>query len=490
MKQNMKRTIGIFLAAVFGSLITLGVYAFFFDKEESVIRVEHSNSAPVASTKYNGDTPLLDFTVAAERSMPAVVHIKSTSVGRGSQPSAGIPDLFREFFGDPNSQGGQPRPQVGSGSGVILTSDGYIVTNNHVIDRADDIEVILNDNRTFKAKIVGTDPSTDLALIQIDAEDLSPITVANSDEVKVGQWVLAVGNPFSLNSTATAGIVSAKARNINILRDQAAIESFIQTDAAVNPGNSGGALVNLNGELVGINTAIASPTGAYSGYAFAVPSNLMRKVIKDLMDYGTVQRGYLGVMIRDVDGNFAREEGLDVTEGVYVSDMMENSAAEDAGVETGDVIVAVNGNEVKSASELQAAVGTRRPGDKVTIVVDRDGKRKEIDVVLKNRSGNTKVVERAEASIFDMMGVELQPLSEEETRRLGIKGGVQITRLMRGKLSQQTDVREGFIITKINDEPVRDIDDVEEVLENRRGGVMLEGTYAEYPGTYYYAFGM
>jgi len=486
----MKRTLGVFLAAAFASLLTLGIYTFFFDKNESVIRVEHSNGAPVASAKYNNDSPLLDFTVAAERSMPAVVHIKSTTVGRGSQPSAGIPDLFREFFGDPGQGQGKPRPQVGSGSGVILNQDGFIVTNNHVIDRADDIEVILNDNRTFKAKIVGTDPSTDLAVIQIEADGLMPITVGNSDEVKVGQWVLAVGNPFSLNSTATAGIVSAKARNINILRDQAAIESFIQTDAAVNPGNSGGALVNLNGELVGINTAIASPTGAYSGYAFAVPSNLMRKVVKDLMDYGTVQRGYLGVMIRDVDGNFAREEGLDVTEGVYVSDLMESSAAEDAGVKVGDVIVAVNGKEVKSASELQAAVGTRRPGDKVSLTVDRNGSMKDIDVVLKNRSGNTKVVERAKASVFDVMGVELQPLSEEEADRLGIDGGVMITRLMRGKLSQQTDVREGFIITKINDDPVRDIDDVEDVLDNRRGGVMLEGTYAEYPGTYYYAFGM
>ena len=485
----MKRTIGIVLAAVLGSLITLTLSGYFFGQKESVIRVEHSNSAPVTSAKY-GDSPLLDFTVAAERAMPAVVHIKSTTVGSSRQPSAGLPDFFRDFFGEQGRPQGQPRPQVGSGSGVILTNDGYIVTNNHVIDRADDIEVILNDNRTFKAKIVGTDPSTDLAVIRIEADNLVPVTVANSDKVKVGQWVLAVGNPFSLNSTATAGIVSAKARNINILRDQAAIESFIQTDAAVNPGNSGGALVNLNGELVGINTAIASPTGAYSGYAFAVPSNLMRKVVKDLMDYGTVQRGYLGVMIRDVDGNFAREEGLDVTEGVYVSDMMENSAAEDAGVQPGDVIVAVEGKSVKSAAELQAAIGTRRPGDEVSITVDRGGKRKELAITLKNRSGNTEVVERSKASVFDVMGVELQALSQEEAERLGLDGGVQITRLLRGKLSQQTDVREGFIITKINDKPVADLDDVEEVLANRRGGVMLEGTYADYPGTYYYAFGM
>jgi Do/DeqQ family serine protease len=485
----MKRTLGILMAAVLGSLITLSLSSYFFGDKTSVVRVEHADSAPVSSARY-GDSPLLDFTLAAERSMPAVVHIKSTSLNMGRQPSSGIPDIFRDFFGAPSQPQGQPRPQVGSGSGVILTKDGYIVTNNHVIDRADDIEVILNNNQTFKAKVVGTDPSTDLALLQIDADDLTAITVANSDDVRVGQWVLAVGNPFSLNSTATAGIVSAKARNINILRDQSAIESFIQTDAAVNPGNSGGALVNLDGELVGINTAIASPTGAYSGYAFAVPSNLMRKVIKDLMDFGTVQRGYLGVMIRDVDGNFAREENLNVTEGVYVTDMMENSAAEDAGLERGDIIVAVDGNSVKTSSQLQAAVGTRRPGDAVNLTINRRGDRKNVNITLKNRSGSTDVVAREEVGALDAMGVELKTLEATEAKRLGLSGGVQITRLLRGKLSQQTDIREGFIITKVNDQPVKDIEDVKKLINNRRGGVMLEGTYADYPGTYYYAFGM
>ncbi len=482
--MNIKTIIGVLLAGAFGAGITLGLTGNLLPKEkESIIRVEHHNGLPVTSARYGNDTGLLDFTIAAERTMPAVVHIKSTSTRPSrSGGRSQVPDILREFFGpDAQIQPNSPRPSVGSGSGVILSEDGYIVTNNHVIDRADDIEVVLNDNRSYKAEVIGTDPMTDLALIKIEQDGLTSVTLANSDEVQVGEWVLAVGNPFSLNSTATAGIVSAKGRNINILRDQAAIESFIQTDAAVNPGNSGGALVNLNGELVGINTAIASPTGAYSGYAFAVPSNLMRKVIEDLMEYGKVQRGYLGVMIRNVDAGLADEKGLDVTEGVYVSDLVANGAAEDAGLETGDVILSVDGRLVRTSPELQASIGTHRPGDKVTLEVDRDGRRKEISVVLKDGSGNAQIAQRREeGSVLQSLGAEL---TEAEK-------GVKVSRLYQGKLRQQTDLREGFIIQRINDQEVDSVEEVEDILENRKGGVMLEGVYEDYPGTYYYAFGM
>jgi len=484
MANDMKRIIGVLLAAAFGTLVTLTLTGNLFGDKKSVIRVEHSDNLPVKSARYTEDGALLDFTVAAERTMPAVVHIKSTQVRsrRGGNTPSQLPDLFREFFG-PDMEGqrpSQPRPSVGSGSGVILTEDGYIVTNNHVVKGADDIEVVLNDNRSFKAEVVGLDPMTDLAVIKVDQEGLTSVAVGNSDKVKVGEWVLAVGNPFRLNSTATAGIVSAKGRNINILRDRAAIESFIQTDAAINPGNSGGALVNLQGELIGINTAIASPTGAYAGYAFAVPSNLMRKVVRDLMEHGSVQRGYLGVSIRNVDASLARSEDLDVTEGVYVAEVVGDGAADESGIERGDVILSVNGRAVKSAPELQAAIGMRRPGDEVMLLIDRDGRRKEMEVTLKDLKGNAQLASNSTGSVQQMLGVQLE----------AVEGGVKIAQLMRGKLSRETDIREGFIIKRINDQRVKTVEEVEKLLAERQGGVMLEGEYENYDGTYYYAFGM
>ena len=404
----MKKIAAIVLSAILGSAFTIGAFQAFDRKDQQVYRIEHQSGLPAVSAKYDlGATAtngMLDFTVAAEKVMPAVVHIKSTSTTPNNpRQEMTIPAPFRDFFGDEFFRGqGNPRmqPRVGSGSGVIIKETGYIVTNNHVIDQADDIEVSLYDNRSFKAELIGTDPSTDLALLKINADDLPFVPMTNSDDVKVGEWVLAIGNPFNLNSTVTAGIVSAKGRNINILRDQSAIESFIQTDAAVNPGNSGGALVDLNGDLIGINTAIASPTGSYSGYSFAIPSNLARKIIEDLLQYGTVQRGFLGVMIRNVDGNFAREKELEVTDGVYVDSLMEDGSAIDAGIRKGDVVTAVNGHQVKTSSELQVAIGTLRPGDQVNITVNRNGTQKIIPVTLKNRDGNTDIVKKREERSF------------------------------------------------------------------------------------------
>jgi Do/DeqQ family serine protease len=441
----------------------------------------------------------LDFRGAAKNVMPSVVHIASMQTFTNN-PSGGnyqdVPPQFRDFFDQffeqaPQGQrGGDPHARMGSGSGVIINADGYIVTNNHVIKGADEIEVTLNDNRTFDATVIGTDPTTDLALIKIEGNELPYLALANSDQVEVGEWVLAVGNPFNLNSTVTAGIVSAKARNIRILKDKSAIESFIQTDAAINPGNSGGALVDLSGNLIGINTAIASPTGSYSGYGFAVPVNIVDKVINDLMEFGTVQRGFLGIMIRSLDGNLAKENDLDITEGVFVDKVMDESAADEAGLEPGDVVIKIDGAKVKSSPELQELVGRKRPGDNVDVVVLRDGEEKSFLVTLFNKDGNEDIVKKESKKLDELLGANFEDVDKKVSKRLGISGGVKITALRTGKLKRQTDISEGFIITKVNGNQVTDVKSLEDELAKVEGGVMLEGYYESTGSKHYYAFGM
>ncbi|MFK7923015.1 MAG: Do family serine endopeptidase [Bacteroidia bacterium] len=484
-----------FVAAVMGSALTFGAIWLTQSKDQQTLQVQYQNTTPVVGAVYtldeSGDAVPLDFTAVAERVTPAVVHITSSSM-RDNTPTASNP--FEEFFG-PNSQFESPnrqrqqRPQVGTGSGVIIAQDGYIVTNNHVIDKADDIEVVLSDNRSYKATVIGTDPSTDLALLKIEEKGLAYIPFVDSDKVKVGEWVMAVGNPFNLNSTVTAGIVSAKGRNINILREQSAIESFIQTDAAINPGNSGGALVNLNGGLIGINTAIASPTGAYAGYGFAVPAKLVSKVIEDLMTYGIVQRGYIGVMIRPVDGSLVSEKGLSVNQGIYVDSVLATGAAASAGIEEGDVILEVDGITVNTPSELQEKVGRRRPGDEVNVKLNRFGDEKSFDMVLNNRDGNTNVVKKISNSLLQSLGASFREVGKTTAAKLDIEGGAQLESLSRGKLSQYTDIREGFIITHLDGERVDDVDDLLDQLEDKKGNVMLEGIYPNGMKRYY-AFGM
>jgi serine protease Do len=447
------------------SIATYGTVQYFAPDNEQTVKIEHVNSAPGAKALYtknnDGDIVPLDFTKVAAQVTDAVVHIKSSQkvqnpFGQNPQYRSPFDDFFRDFFGPPQGQRQRPqqpqRPQyrVGTGSGVVISTDGYIVTNNHVIDNADDIEVTLSDNRNLKATVIGTDPSTDLALLKIEGNDLSTLQFVDSDQVQVGEWVMAVGNPFNLTSTVTAGIVSAKGRNINILQEQYAVESFIQTDAAINPGNSGGALVNLRGELIGINTAIASPTGAYSGYGFAVPTNIVRKVIEDLRDYGVVQRGVLGVMIRTVDGNLSKDKDLDVTNGVYVDSLMENSAAGAAGIQPGDVIIAVDGQAVETSPELQEAIAQRRPGDEVQVTVNRSGKAKTFAVVLNNREGSTALVEKPKVDAFARLGANFENLDKATARKLDLKGGVRVSKLMPGILRSQTQMAEGFIITKVD----------------------------------------
>ena len=465
------------------------------DKKDVIIKEVGNNNgvAKLTSNSSTSDAGVLpvDFTYAAELGTPAVVHIKSTVVSN-EQPYH-RKDPWREFFGDeyfPREQRG-PRKSQSSGSGVIINDEGYIVTNNHVVAGATELEVTTHDNQKFKAKVIGTDPTTDLAVIQIKGgESLPHLVFGNSDEVKVGEWVLAVGNPFNLSSTVTAGIVSAKGRNIHILKENYAIESFIQTDAAVNPGNSGGALTNLRGELIGINTAIATPTGTYAGYSFAVPSSIVKKVAEDLIMHGAVQRGVLGVMIHDFDGNQAKELELDITEGVYIDSVMIGSAAEEAGLEKGDIVTKVDGNRVKTSSNLQEIIGTHRPGESVSLELIRNGKEESIEVILKNRNGKREIVKKASKSALDVLGIELKELSDKELKKYQVDNGVQISKLEKGKLRSETDVKEGFIITKIDGKKIKSIDGVKDILDGKSGGVMMEGVYPDYPGNFYYAFGM
>ncbi len=441
-----------------------------------------SPSAHMVSYEGPGAAPT-DFSVAAEATVPTVVHVKTTYArqqGYGSQ----FFDPFNFFWGNPAPQ--QMPQQQATGSGVIISEDGYIVTNNHVVENAEEVSVTLDDKTSFTAKVIGTDPSTDLALLKVDAKGLPFTSYGNSDNVRVGEWVLAVGNPFNLTSTVTAGIVSAKARNIHILPDQKfPIESFIQTDAAVNPGNSGGALVNTRGELIGINAAIASNTGSYSGYSFAIPVNIVKKVVDDLLEFGSVQRGFIGISIRDLDADFAKEKSIKTLSGVYVNGITDGGAAETSGIKEGDIITAINGVNIKSSPELQEQVGRYRPGDKIAVTIIRDNDPKTISVVLRNKEGNTKVV-RNEA--VNLLGASLESASESELSKLGLSNGVKVKELQTGKL-KSAGLREGFIITSIDNREVKSAADVLDYLQNKKGGVLIEGIYPNGMQAYY-GFGM
>ena len=414
-----------------------------------------------------------DFTKAAENSVHAVVHIKSTV--KSQAPAQGRQraiDPFEYFFGfgDRGQDFGTPQPSVGFGSGVIISKDGYIVTNNHVIDKANEIEVTLNDNRKFTAKLIGTDPQTDIALLKIEGNEFAYIPFGNSDNLKVGEWVLAVGNPFNLTSTVTAGIVSAKGRG-GIGANSGDIQSFIQTDAAINRGNSGGALVNTNGELVGINTAIYSQTGDFAGYGFAVPISIAGKVVADIKEYGTVQRAVLGVMIQDIsvakEANPDKTKGLKANEGAYVGGFAEMSPAKQAGLEEGDVITAINGVKVKGVSELQDQVNRFRPGDKVKVDIIRGSSTKTYDVTLKNSSGNTSVVKKGDG--IAAVGAAFKELSADKKKDLGVSYGVEVAGVDNGGKFYKEGISKGFIIQKINNQPVSSPSQVENIITSTAG---------------------
>lgn len=438
-------------------------------KDDGIVKTStHSVSAP---SRYAG---ALDFTKAAESTINSVVSIKSFATPRQQQFYGGDFDPFEFFFGpgfggQGNSQRRQQQQQEqqqkqepqakGVGSGVIISEDGYIVTNNHVIDGAEKLEVTLNDNRKFNARVIGTDPNTDIALLKISATKLSPIVFGNSDNVKVGEWVLAVGNPFGLNSTVTAGIVSAKARGVN-KGSNVGIESFIQHDAAVNPGNSGGALVNIDGELIGINTMIYSQTGNYAGHSFAIPSAVVKKIITDIKQYGSVQRAVLGISFTELDADKAKEENITATnEGVYVNKVNDRSAAKEAGLREGDVIVGLNGVTIKNGAQMLEEMSKLRPGDKATLRYYRDNKLKTADVTFKNDQGTTRITK---SSDFTSLGCAFTSLTSQEKEELGISNGVKVSGVKDGKF-KEAGINNGFIITDINNMRVNNQDEVEDI---------------------------
>jgi Do/DeqQ family serine protease len=457
------KTLGFFVLIVAVSVATNLTTNYVSQKHE--VFENDQNQLPVDYAKFAHASKAMDtdFTLAAELSVHAVVHVKTkTPVQQIQMQQFGFPNdpFFEYFFGRPNQQQKQQEMpmQEASGSGVIISSDGYIVTNNHVIDKSKDIEVTLNDKRTFKAKLIGADPNTDIALIKIDAEKLPVILFGNSDSLKVGQWVLAVGNPFNLTSTVTAGIVSAKGRDINILNAPMKIESFIQTDAAVNPGNSGGALVNTRGELVGINTAIASQTGSYAGYAFAVPVSIVQKVVADIRQYGVVQRAVLGVSLGEITDTLAKEKKLKTLEGAYVAEVVKGSAAESAGIKAGDVINNVNGVGVTTRTQVMEQIARYRPGDKITITVVRGNEAKEFKVQLKNRQGNTEVVSSQTSD--DVLGAVYKEVNPKTKEQLNLENGLEIKSISKGKFAD-AGIKPGFIIVKINNQAIRTAEDVQ-----------------------------
>lgn len=454
----MKQTVRLFLVALFAGAVTLGGYKL-LEKEET-IKFVPSTETNYFPTNFSAEGAEMntDFTVAAEMTVHAVVHVKNITMSR--QPT----NIFEYFQG-----GGKPRAMVGSGSGVIISPDGYIVTNNHVIENASNLEVTLNDNRTYTAELIGTDPATDIALIKIDGDEEFPfVPFGDSNNVKVGEWVLAVGNPFNLTSTVTAGIISAKARDLS--QFEGSPQSFIQTDAAVNRGNSGGALVNTRGELIGINTAITSETGNYVGYAFAVPSNNARKVIEDILEYGNVQRGILGIEVGNITPQISEHYGIDASQGVFVGGIEKGSGADKAGIKKGDVINKLDGIQIRKFADLSGYLGSKRPNDVVEVTVIRDGREKAISVTLA----------KLETTAIEDLGLEVKNMNKEELKSRGLQNGVMVTRALTPEISQYK--LEGIIITQLNDEAVKDIDDVNRIMKNRNYRSPIKMTFMDVQG--------
>ncbi|MDJ1472267.1 Do family serine endopeptidase [Cytophagaceae bacterium DM2B3-1] len=477
----------IFVAAILGSMLTLGGFACFNRGDNKPVFIEKAadfyHNASVVSGNEN---PQGDFSAAAEAVVPAVVNIRSTVgsqvASRGEREDQEGMDPFEQFFGrrfrdfEMRPQG----PQKASGSGVIISSDGYIVTNNHVVENADELEVFLSDKRSFKAKVIGTDPNTDLALIKISANNLPKLAFANSDNVKIGSWAMAVGFPLQLESTVTAGIVSAKGRSIGILQGDAAnrvpVESFIQTDAAINPGNSGGALVNLNGDLIGINTAIASPTGSYAGYGFAIPANLVSKVVEDILKYGSVQQAYLGVVLGQVDKEAIEKNGLKVQSGVFLDSLIAGGSAASSGLKENDVILKIDESSIGTIADIKEKIARHRPGDVINVLVNRKGSETAVKVTLKGLSNNAAIVKRERSEAVESLGVEFANLSAEDKKKAGVEFGVKVSSIYTGKL-REAGVRPGFIIMKVNNQPVKNVDELLKAINQSDDMVNLMGKY-------------
>ena len=490
MKNSVKQFSSmLFVALLSGIFSVLFFQKFSISTSQQLVNLksqQQSNVKPIFTNLAIKEAGLTNFEYAAELSTNAVVHIKTESVYQQQ-----VDPLYEFFYGRSFKQ--QPQVVQGAGSGVILSSDGYIVTNNHVIDRTSTINVTLNNKKTYKAELIGTDPSTDLALLKIDANDLPSITIGNSNNLNVGQWVLAVGNPFNLTSTVTAGIISAKARNINILSGNNSnglppIESFIQTDAAVNPGNSGGALVNANGELIGINTAIQSNTGSYTGYSFAIPSNIVQKIVNDLKEYGTVQRAFIGVNIKNIDEDVVKELNLMDMSGVYVYGVNKNGSAAKSGIKSGDIIKMIGNKKITDVPELQEQISQFKPGDKVNITVFRQDKELEILVTLKNLNGEENLISIEETNVIKSLGAKFSDLDTKEKKELNIENGIKVEEVFVGKM-RSVGIREGFIITKINHTNVKSVKNFTDLFVGIKGGVLIEGFY-ENGKREFYGFGV
>ncbi len=485
------KMIPVVLTAAFTSVATLFIAGKF---EQKLPFSERKPQLPVNYASYTHvdqprSAPTADFESAAAASVQAVVHIKTQTKGR--TVTASDPFFGNDFFGD---LFGQRQyyipPQQGSGSGVVISPDGYIVTNYHVISNAEVVTVTFNNRMTTDATVVSKDASTDIALLKVERKDLPYMEFGNSDDVKLGQWVLAVGYPLTLDATVTAGIVSAKSRAIGINRSQSAsaIESFIQTDAAVNPGNSGGALVNTRGQLIGINSAIASPTGSYAGYSYAIPSNIVKKVVNDLMKYGTFQRAYLGIEYPDMQSlsqDRIEQLGLDKNDGVYIAGVRENGGAARAGINIGDFITQINGVPVHTETQLQEQIARYEPGDNISVTYVRSGKPFNTTVQLTNINGTTKIIKAGDVTLKRVLGAQFRPLTQEEKRRYRVQAGVAVTDLGNGPIAQQTNMQKGFIILSINNNAVQTTNDIESIAA-KYDVLQLAGIYPGKSAIYYY----
>lgn len=484
MKKELKKiSLGLALA-IGGGITSVTIYK---SLETKPFHLAQTNPQ-LGNNHFVGEKINLSSTtnleLAAELSLNSVVHVKTEILT--ARPNDAI---YQYFYGRKQA----PQLTQSSGSGVIISNDGYIVTNNHVIDKAEKIAITLNNNKTYEAEVIGTDPNTDLALLKIEGENLPSITYGNSNDINVGEWVLAVGNPYNLTSTVTAGIVSAKGRDINILQNdpyngESAIESFIQTDAAVNPGNSGGALVSSTGELIGINSAIQSKTGSYSGYSFAIPVNIVKKVVKDLKEFGNVQRAFIGVSIRNLDEALAQEIGAKDINGVYINGTTKSGSAAQAGIKSGDIIKMVGNKPIKNVAELQEQISQFRPGDKVMIAINRYGNNIELPVVLKNLNGNENIVTNTSNKTLKLLGAKFMEVDNKALKKLNLTGGVKVDELYNGKL-RSVGIREGFIITKINREKITSVEDLTTTIEKIKDGILIEGIY-ENGRKEFYGFGV
>ena len=456
----MKQILRLFLVAFFAGALTLVGYKYFIETKEITFIPQQENSSFIPINFTNSETigVNIDFTEAAEKTVNVVVHVKNTTINRNSN------NILEYYFGS-----GKSRAIVGSGSGVIISPDGYIITNNHVIVNTSKLEVTLNNNKTYEAELIGTDPKTDIALIKIKTKKNLPyVSFGDSNQVKIGEWVLAVGNPFNLTSTVTAGIISAKARDLNEFDGNP--QSFIQTDAAVNRGNSGGALVNTRGELIGIITAITSETGSYVGYAFAVPSNIARKVIEDIMEYGYVQRGILGIQGGSLNSKIANYLGIDETEGVYVDRIEKGSGADKSGIKKGDIIMGIDGIKIGKFSDLVGYLGSKHPNDVVQVTLLRDGNKKVIPVTLV----------KFEFFEIEDLGLEIKNSTQSELLERGVTYGVKVTRILNKDMEQYNLV--GIIILKLNGQKVGDIDDARRIMQVRNSNDPIKMTFADTQG--------